>query len=312
MLVLREISDATQAAQVIRDSGLPREAVPTELLNHAEVWEALLESMPLTAMIRNLGVMTRVGLLSTGSVACDRVVSALLSKERLVRSRIHPMAILIALHTYSRGNGWRGTGAWTPVKEIVTALDQAFYLAFHNVETTGRRFMLGLDVSGSMSMGGIAGSPLTPCQASAAMALVTLARESNATTMAFADTFRALEIDPLDGLASAVSRTQGIAFGRTDCALPMVYATKNRIPVDAFVIYTDNETWCGNVHPSQALKEYRQRMGIDAKLIVVGMTSTAFTIADPQDAGMLDIVGFDASAPAAMTQFVLSELKEGP
>ncbi|RYG21336.1 TROVE domain-containing protein, partial [bacterium] len=35
-----------EAARAIREAKLPREAVPTELLNHAEVWEALLESMP--------------------------------------------------------------------------------------------------------------------------------------------------------------------------------------------------------------------------------------------------------------------------
>jgi 60 kDa SS-A/Ro ribonucleoprotein len=36
---------------------------------------------------------------------------------------------------------------------------------------------------------------------------------------------------------------------------------------------------------------------------VVGMTATEFTIADPSDAGMLDVVGFDAAAPAVMADF---------
>lgn len=43
-----------------------------------------------------------------------------------------------------------------------------------------------------------------------------------------------------------------------------------------FVIYTDNETWAGGVHPFQALLRYRDIMGISARLIVVGMTSTGF------------------------------------
>jgi len=33
------------------------------------------------------------------------------------------------------------------------------------------------------------------------------------------------------------------------------------------------------------------------------MTSTGFTIADPNDAGMLDVVGFDEAAPAMMADF---------
>ena len=59
----------------------------------------------------------------------------------------------------------------------------------------------------------------------------------------------------------------------------------------------------GRSHPSAALREYRQRTGIPAKLIVAGMTSTGFTIADPQDGGMMDVVGFDSAAPAVIADF---------
>jgi 60 kDa SS-A/Ro ribonucleoprotein len=34
------------------------------------------------------------------------------------------------------------------------------------------------------------------------------------------------------------------------------------------------------------------------------MLSNKFSIADPKDAGMLDIVGFDSAAPALMSDFV--------
>jgi len=42
----------------------------------------------------------------------------------------------------------------------------------------------------------------------------------------------------------------------------------------------------------------------DAKAIVVGMTSNGFTLADPNDRGMLDVVGFDTSVPAVIADFV--------
>ncbi len=48
----------------------------------------------------------------------------------------------------------------------------------------------------------------------------------------------------------------------------------------------------------QALRDYRKKTGIAAKLVVVGMVSNGFSIADPDDGGMLDVVGFDA--PDAM------------
>lgn len=38
-------------------------------------------------------------------------------------------------------------------------------------------------------------------------------------------------------------------------------------------------------------------------MVVVGMTSNGFSIADPNDAGMLDVVGFDSAAPALIADF---------
>ena len=87
--------------------------------------------------------------------------------------------------------------------------------------------------------------------------------------------------------------------------MPMVWALEKRVPVDVFVVLTDCETWAGNIHPMQALREYRQKMGIPAKMIVVGMTATQFTIADPVDAGSMDVVGFDTATPALMSDFAV-------
>jgi 60 kDa SS-A/Ro ribonucleoprotein len=47
-------------------------------------------------------------------------------------------------------------------------------------------------------------------------------------------------------------------------------------------------------------------MGIPAKLIVVGMTVNNFSIADPSDAGMMDVVGFDTATPQLMADFARS------
>jgi 60 kDa SS-A/Ro ribonucleoprotein len=88
----------------------------------------------------------------------------------------------------------------------------------------------------------------------------------------------------------------------------MTWALENKIQVDTFVVLTDNETWAGNIQPVQALEKYRQATGIGAKLIVVGMTSSGFTIADPNDAGMLDVVGFDGATPALMAKFAKGEI----
>jgi 60 kDa SS-A/Ro ribonucleoprotein len=51
------------------------------------------------------------------------------------------------------------------------------------------------------------------------------------------------------------------------------------------------------------LDQYRQKLGRDAKLIVCGMTSTGFTIADPKDPRQLDVVGFSLDTPQAIASF---------
>ena len=65
-----------------------------------------------------------------------------------------------------------------------------------------------------------------------------------------------------------------------------------------FVTYTDSETWAGGVHPAHALADYRRASGIDARLVVVGMVSNGFSIADPTlgDAGRRRLRHGDAAA----------------
>jgi hypothetical protein len=71
-------------------------------------------------------------------------------------------------------------------------------------------------------------------------------------------------------------------MGGTDCSLPMVWARRKKLRVSAFVTYTDSETWAGNIHPAQALRQYRDEFVGDAKAVVVGMTSNGFTPGGPE------------------------------
>lgn len=315
---LRKQTDVLTGAKLIRDKKLPRECVPTQWLAFPEVWDALLPAMPMTAMIRNLATMTRVGLLTQSSHATNTIVGQLRDASRLRKARVHPIAVLAALVTYKSGRGARGSATWKPVAKIVDALDAAFYASFGAVEPSGKRMLLALDVSGSMNCGVVAGVPgLTPRVASAAMSLVTAATERDHAFVAFTAAaggyggqwgggqsgITTLSISPRQRLDDIVREIDKLPMGGTDCALPMLWAQKHRVDVDTFVIYTDNETWAGSVHPAQALRAYREARGIPAKLIVVGMTSTGFSIADPDDAGMLDVVGFDTSTPPVIADF---------
>ncbi|MGB0972737.1 MAG: TROVE domain-containing protein [Mycobacterium sp.] len=296
-------------------AGLPWEALPSESLKDPKTWRGLLDAggLPLGAMLRNLGRMTANGALQPLGDYTAKVCAALTDPEALKRARLHPLAILVALNVYRRGSGVRGSLTWRPIQQIEAALDRAFYLAFDSIPSTDKRWLLALDVSGSMAGGEIAGmTGVTPRVGSAAMALATAKREPRHHFVAFSEGpgrwHGPAKITPLNihsgmSLADAVHEVSGLPFGATDCAQPILWALENRVVTDVFVIYTDNETCHGRIHPFEALKRYRREVNPGAKLIVVGMTATGFTIADPTDAGMLDMVGFDTAAPGIMAEF---------
>jgi 60 kDa SS-A/Ro ribonucleoprotein len=323
----QEAPTAKDTARLVREFGLPREALRTEHLNDPDVWQAMLDQgMPMTAMVRNLATMTRIGLLVPGSEATRIVLDKLADGEQISKSRIHPIQVLMALRTYAAGRGMRGSNTWNPLGQIVDALDDAYYKAFDNLVPTGKRRLIALDISGSMWMGTVAGIPdFTPAEAAGAMAMCSIKTGDPYEVVAFA-TDRGYygarygrnandrEIFPglfsmslsarqrLDDVGRAMHEVSQY-MGGTDCSLPMLYANDKGRQIDVFEVYTDSETWAGSVHPSQALVQYRQKTGINAKLVVVGMVSNGFSIADPNDPGMLDVVGFDTATPQLISAF---------
>jgi 60 kDa SS-A/Ro ribonucleoprotein len=441
------------------------------------------KGMPLTALIRNLGKLSsaEIGIIenrfgrdesqsakraysfNTAATAAtpqvfpignpqhytEYIFRRLTNARDIKYSRIHPYNILVAMLTYKKGCGDKGSLTWTPNLHIMDALDHAFKLAFQNITPTGKRIKIALDVSGSMSSAFCTGSPIVSCAiGSVAMMMMTLYIEkgvppphggatldskvppytkdnqsavgggptsqwwkttqlpdgrtlyehtetgkcqfdkpqessshpgtavggrnpqrtppkvedykktkqylglpnpvegprsgyhssytppaqhhylpelypspttpSNVTICAFSNTIIDLTntivgymdatIDPTTGLPTMTIddalKLVDMPFSSTDCALPMVQALQNREKVDAFVIYTDSETYMGKIHPQAALEEYRRVMGIDAKLIVVGMTSNCLTIADPKDLNTLNLAGFDTATPRIINDFI--------
>ncbi len=312
----------SQVLPLIRKHNLTREMIPTQFLKSSQVWQALFNKgkMPTHALIRNLGNMSASGFLTEQKFeVMNEITEALTNRERIQKSRLHPLAILQAMKMYELGRGRHNE--WDVAQPVINALDEAFYLAFDNIEPTGKRILLACDVSGSMGSS-ISGMQTISCaEGVGALALVTAATEKYSMIRGFTagnegyrwgrrgslSGFIDLKIHPRMRLTEAIRNVRDRNFGATDCALPMVWAGNNKAEFDAFVVLTDNETWAGDIHPTQALDRYNREMGRNAKLVVVSMTATPFSIADPNRSDMLDVVGFDTSTPAAIANF----LREG-
>jgi 60 kDa SS-A/Ro ribonucleoprotein len=310
--------DVKRAVALIREHKLPHECVPNELKDKPEVWDAMLDHMGLETMVRLLNRLTAVGLLRPMGQATQRVTEALTDTKRLFAERVHPMRILLAMKAYAAGQGFKGDLRWTPVREVIDSLDESFYLSFQAVEPTGKRRLLALDVSRSMGAT-IAKTTLTCTEAVAALAMVAARTEKTCHIVAFTAArngqmggkhgggepgITPVTISPRQRLDDVIAAGRALVMGGTDCSLPMRYALREGLDFDSFEVYTDEETWAGVMHPFQAVREYREKRGIPAKLVVNGMVATEFSIADPTDAGMLDVVGFDAAAPGIVADFV--------
>lgn len=289
---------------------LPFEVLPTTWLNDKAVWEAIFDAgmlMP-EALMRNLPKLTNLGIASPGGSRENQILSVFSDTERLKKARLHPFKLLTAMSVYSSGQGVRGGSQWTPNPAIVAVLEAAFYASFNWLEPTGKRILIGQDVSGSMAFLLQQFGNLSVAQAGGAIGMTFLRTEPWASIHGFAGEFRDLGINRDDNLSQVLQKVQLKNFGTTDCALPMLYALKKEIEVDLFIVITDNETWAGNVHPFKALQQYRQQSKIEAKLTVLAMTASNFSIADPSDAGMLDVAGVDANVPEIVSSFAKGEI----
>lgn len=285
---------------------LPWEALPTQFHNELAVWKQLLINGQLKgqALLRNITRLAKLGAFEDMMFA--REYATLLTDESMMaRTRLHPFQYLLAGHVYQNGNE-RDTKTWTAQSIIVSALDSGFHKAFKYVEPTGKRTLVAVDVSSSMTWAQ-SGIGLMSSEVAAAMAVVIARTEPYHQILGFADTLRDLGITATSSINDALARTRAMSFGATDVALPMRYAREQKIAVDTFVVITDNETNRGG-HPYQELQQYRKATGIPARLVVVACTPTPFTVADPKDAGMLDICGADANLPKLIAEFSAGRL----
>lgn len=318
---------------------LPWEAVPTTFHKSPELWKKLFENGQLQgqALLRQITRLARLGMFKDMVFARD-YASRLVDEEMIEKTRLHPIQYLLALIGHTEGQIPRNTtrGGWGyaagrqkdwDVSPILSdALDEGFYKAFKHVKPANKRTFIGVDVSGSMSSLAM-GIDLSCAQVAGAMAMTIARTEPYYDIRGFtagppsngynslssyrnrsSNGLHDLGITANTKLNDAMKKVQAANFGSTDCSLPMELAIKDKLEIDTFVVITDNETYAGARHPHVALNDYRQKSGIDAKLIVIGMTATRFSIGDPNDRGTLNVVGADANTPKVVAEFSAGRL----
>lgn len=312
-LTAKSVTTPAQAVRVVTERGVPWEFLPDAVLTFPEVWEALVDTVGMTALIRNLARMTRIGALRPLSDATRRASARLTDAGELAKGRIHPLDVFLASRVYAAGRSQPNPRAeaqfWAPVPAILDALEESYELAFGHVQPSGRRLLVAVDSSGSMAWGGMAvgGAPIgTPYEIGCVMAVIMARIERGNVHVIDVDT--SVHASPVTACTNlrevALWRPSG---GGTDLSLPFSWARLQRMEVDGVLVLTDSETWAGRSHPVQELAAYRSSVNPAARVVVAAMTATGRTIGDPEDPDVLNIAGFDASLPQLVTGFVRGE-----
>lgn len=310
-LTATAVTTPEQAMRVVTERGVPWEFLPDAVLTSPAVWEALVDTVGMTALLRNLARMTRIGALRPMADSTRRAAARLTDPTELAKGRIHPLDVFLALRVYAAGwsqpNPRAEAHRWTPVPQILDALEESYKAAFGHVQPSGRRLLIAVDSSGSMSWGGgvsVGGTPIgSPYKIGCVMAVILSRIErGNAHVIDVDTSVHSSRVTARTNLREIANwRPSG---GGTDLSLPFSWARSQRLNVDGVLVLTDNETWAGASHPVQELAAYRSAMNPAARAVVAAMTATGHTIGDSGEPGVLNIAGFDASLPQLVTGFV--------
>ncbi|XP_068557609.1 RNA-binding protein RO60 [Cebidichthys violaceus] len=288
--------DETEVINLIEEHKLEREQLLTDHLKSKRVWRALLKEMPLQSVLKILGKMTSNKILEPGSSETQAVCERIQSEAALTKAKIHPFNLLLSSENYKRGQGYQGKTKWEPDSSILKAMDSAFYKSFMNVEPVGKRFVVAVDVSTSLSSV-VPGTSVSTAVAAAAIAMVFARTEADCHVLAYSEgALVPCSVTADMTLAQVTFELVKIPGGSTDCTLPVTWATENGKAVDVFIILINNPLWAFTASPVESLKKHRQKSGANSKLVTCGLTSIGHAIADTEDRGLMSICGFDLGA----------------
>lgn len=287
-LSLREARTEGQVINIIRNTRIPWEFIPSQWLASRDVWNALFPYLPATALVRLLGRLTALEVLKPFNDNTKRVHELLTNPDVVRKARLHPVQMGIAMYNYERGKS--RNFEWDPVPSVLNDLEKAFMLSFRNVEPINQRMIVGIDISGSMFSPLESASGMNVVDAALLVALPLIKASPDALLIGFSTRYHLLNSHTWKELKREAKEK---GRGGTDLTQPVSYALKKSIPVDTFVILSDEETWAGQRHSTEIIKEYRRKMGIPSKLIVGSMEPNGYSVKDPKDPLQFNVIGFD-------------------
>lgn len=297
----QKTTSVKKLVKLIKENQLTHEMIPNTMLNKEEVLTALLENMPLTALLRNLNRFAYNGMTDGNTETTKSIVAKLKNKEYVKKGGVHPLNVVNSMLTYSSGRGTLGDKTWKVNQKIVDALSDTYDQSVKNLESSGKNILVAVDVSGSMSSR-VNGMQMSAAQIGNVLATTILKVEDEAEMIWFDTSVHAPKIGRRSSIDEVLK--QSTPGGGTDCALAFAHALQTKIKYDAIIILTDNETWAGRTHGAQLLDQYRRTVNKNVKVIEVAMVANPYSQFPQDDKNLLRVVGFDASVVDVINSYL--------
>lgn len=295
-------SDIKTLLALISENALTWEMIPTDKLNNSEILTALLEKMPVHALIRNLNRFSYNGMTNGITETVKTIVSKLTNEDLVKKARVHPVMVINSMLTYSNGHGDKGNKTWDVNQNIVDALGTTYELALKNLVPTNKNILVAVDVSGSMNHS-VGGTSMLASQLSNVLAATLLKSEPNAEVILFDTQAYHADFGRRSSIDEVLKKSRN--GGGTDCSLPFKYSLEFKKKFDAIVILTDSETWAGNSHGVQVLEQYRKSINPDVKVVEVALVANPHTTLPTDDKNVVRTVGFDSGVLDIINKFLV-------
>lgn len=308
----KNCEDKMQLIELITEHGLAREHIPNSFLSEKEVWRVLLRTMPLTAMIRNIGKMTQLGIFEDEHASFFvNLVREKMNSEVLQKAKVHPMKILFALKQYNEGKGDQCRLDWRPSHAITTIFEKAFIDSVRLQPRTDKRYLLAVSVSGEMNKK-LVGSPLTASEAAGAMVHTIVKQNDRVETLLFKNNLERpyiSTINPDDNLNSIKRKLDILSSSKGHHINFSTWARDNN-NFDVIMIFTDTLKGEGDSRVAEPFDYFCQSHGVGAPnhvRVIVAMTgkpSDQVDDVEPRDGQTLHVIGFDPSTPQIINSFI--------
>ncbi|XP_061178991.1 RNA-binding protein RO60-like [Saccostrea echinata] len=308
----RTRGDEAHLIHLIETHQLCHEHVRKEFLNKPEIWHALLQHMPIHAVIRNLNSLASNEVFNLYDGDVNIVAQKLNDLGLLNEARVHPFEILTAYFQHKSGERTARGNVFTPSETILCALEEAFYKSLKPrtdiFEARSVRMAFGIDLTISPS-DCVVSAKITSRQAVTGILLELIRYVNTYHVLPFgaSDICSPLPISPDDRLQNVENSLFVGGVESSNLTKPIDFAIRNQLEVNVFVLFT-SKTYTEQEHYQlkDAMDRYRSQpwAGREPRLVVVDVVGNQSPISSYEE-DFLRIEGADSQVVNVIKQFAV-------